>query len=116
MGRTVQLSWNLGHFDTQLLGSPLSYRHHSNCKRGTYQILRYSEIHVHFSKIQLFTQIVKLVLSFVMKKVHSKQMQNRSILTNGLRLLEPTVYTVPVKSPIQMNRKVSKLLTGTACV
>ncbi|KAF7653895.1 hypothetical protein LDENG_00077280, partial [Lucifuga dentata] len=52
-------------------------------KRGAYQILRYSEIHVHFSKIQLFTQIVKMILSFVMKYLvlNSKRMQNRSIFT-----------------------------------
>ena len=35
MGRTIQLSWNLCNFDTQLLGRPLSYRRHSNFKMFT---------------------------------------------------------------------------------
>ncbi|KAF7649969.1 hypothetical protein LDENG_00133380, partial [Lucifuga dentata] len=50
-----------------------------------YQILIYSEIHVHFSKIHLFSQIVKMTLSFVMKNLilSSKRigLQNRSIFT-----------------------------------
>ncbi|KAF7666948.1 hypothetical protein LDENG_00087720, partial [Lucifuga dentata] len=52
-------------------------------KKGGIQILRYSEIHIHFSKIQLFTQIVKMILSFVMKNLvlYSKRKQNRSIFT-----------------------------------
>ncbi|KAF7656787.1 hypothetical protein LDENG_00036400, partial [Lucifuga dentata] len=51
-------------------------------QKGANQILRYSEIHVHFSKIQLFTIIVK-ILSFVMKNLilNFKKMQNRSIFT-----------------------------------
>ncbi|KAF7658460.1 hypothetical protein LDENG_00012720, partial [Lucifuga dentata] len=50
--------------------------------KGAYQILRYSDIHVHFSKIQLFTPIVK-ISSFIMKNLvlNSKRMQNRSIFT-----------------------------------
>ncbi|KAF7663619.1 hypothetical protein LDENG_00205240 [Lucifuga dentata] len=32
-------------------------------QREAYQILRHSEIHVHFSKIQLFTQIVQMIIS-----------------------------------------------------
>ena len=44
----------------------------SPCQKGTCQILRYSEIHRHFSKIQLFTQMIKPVLSSVMKKRYSR--------------------------------------------
>lgn len=42
-----------------------------------------TEIRWHFSNIQLFTQILKLIWSFVMRRIvhNSEQMQNRSILT-----------------------------------
>ncbi|KAF7658787.1 hypothetical protein LDENG_00007860, partial [Lucifuga dentata] len=51
-------------------------------QKEAYQILRYSEIHLHFSKLQLFSQIVKMI-SFVMKNLvlSSKRIQNRSIFT-----------------------------------
>ena len=46
-----------------------------------------------FQRFKFFTQIVDLILSFVMKKIvlHLNLMQNTSILTSDLRLLDPTV-------------------------
>ncbi|KAF7652022.1 hypothetical protein LDENG_00102440, partial [Lucifuga dentata] len=55
-------------------------------QREAYQILKYSEIHVHFSKIQLFIQIVKMILSFVTKNL---LLNSKRTHTSGL-----TVFTV----------------------
>ncbi|KAF7668783.1 hypothetical protein LDENG_00284260, partial [Lucifuga dentata] len=64
---TVKSCWdNLGHQVLHELVDSMPAGVHAVIKaKGG----RYSEIYVHFSKIQLFTQIFQMTISFVMKNL-----------------------------------------------